>query len=312
MSIIAAFTGTYCREEPAIREIVQRTGFTYITDADIVAKASSLSGISESNIQKAFCARIPVFNQLTHEKELSIAYLKLALAETLRDDNIFINGFTSLLIPSSIADVLRICIISDLKARGLKALDLGLSVKKAFKILHKDDKDRMTWARFILGKDDPWDSSLYNMVLPANKMTPKEIGDLVAGAIGKVTFMRTLYAQKVIEDFVLASRVDVALIKKGQYHVATESDAGAITLTINKNVIMLKRLENNLQYEAKSISGVTSVTTKVGKQFYQSDIVRKFELIVPSKPFCVYDKRQFVSALSEKAVLRSNRVQIRL
>jgi two-component system response regulator CpxR len=124
--------------------------------------------------------------------------------------------------------------------------------------------------------------------------------------------MRTLYAQKVIEDFVLASRVDVALIKKGHYHVATESDAGAITLTINKNVIMLKRLENNLQYEAKSISGVTSVTTKVGKQFYQSDIVRKFELIVPSKPFCVYDKRQFVSALSEKAVLRSNRVQIRL
>jgi len=312
MSIIAAFTGTYCKEEPAIREIVQRTGFTYITDADIVAKASSLSDISESKIQKAFCARIPVFNQLTHEKELSIAYLKLALAETLRDDNIFINGFTSLLIPSSIADVLRICIISDMKARGLKALDLGLSVGKAFKILHKDDKDRMTWARFILGKDDPWDSSLYDMVLPTNKMAPKEIGDLIAGAIGKVNFMRTLYAQKVIEDFVLASCVDVTLIKKGHYDVNTGADAGAVTLTINKNVIMLKRLENNLQYEAKSIPGVTSVTTKVGKQFYQSDIVRKFELVVPSKPFRLYDQRQFVSALSEKAVLRSNRVSSRL
>jgi len=312
MSIIAAFTGTFCREEPAISEIIQRTGFRYLTDADIVAKTSCLSGFSESKIRKALYTRTPFFNQLTHEKELSIAYLKLALAETLRDDNVFINGFTSLLIPSSIADVLRICIISDMKSRGLKALDLGLSVRKAFKILHKDDKDRIMWVRGILGKDDPWDSSLYDMVLPTNKMTTEEIGDLIAGAIVRVTFMRTLYAQKVIEDFVLASQVDVAAIKKGHYYVAAEADAGAVTLTINKNVLMLKRLENSLQYEAKKISGVTAVTTKVGKQFHQADIVRKFELIVPSKPFTMYDEREFVSALSEKAVLRSNRARIRL
>lgn len=150
------------------------------------------------------------------------------------------------------------------------------------------------------------------MVLPTNKMSPEEIGDLVAGAIGGVTFMRTLYAQKVIEDFVLASQVDVATIKKGHYYVAAEADAGAVTLTINKNVLMLNRLENSLQYVAKQISGVTSVTTKVGKQFHQSDIVRKFELIVPSKPFPMYDERQFVSALSKKAVLRSNSARIRL
>jgi len=312
MSIIAAFTGKYCREDPAIREIIRRTGFRYLTDADIVAKASRLSGFSESKIQKAFCAQTPFFNQLTHEKELSIAYLKLALAETLTEDNIFINGFTSLLIPSSIADVLRICMISDIKSRELAAVDFGLSEIKAFKVLHKDDKDKIMWVRAILGKYDPWDSSLYDMVLPTNKMTAEEIGDIIAGAIGGVAFMRTLYAQKVIEDFVLASRVDVAVIKKGHYYVAAESDAGAVTLTINKNVLMLKRLENSLQYEAKKISGVTSVTTKVGKDFYRADIVRKFELIVPSKPFRMYDERQFVSRLSEEAVLRSNRAYKRL
>jgi hypothetical protein len=312
MSIIAAFTGTYCREDPAIREIVQRTGFTYLTDADIVAKASHLSRLSQSKIQKAFCARMPVLNQITHEKEQSIAYLKLALAETLTADNILINGFTSLLIPSSIADVLRICIISDMKSRGLAAVDSGLSEGKAFKVLHKDDKDRITWVRAILGKDDPWDSSLYDLVLPTNKMSTEEIGDLIAETIGRVPFMRTLYAEKVIEDFVLASRVDVAVIKKGHYNVPAEADAGAVSLTINKNVLMLKKLENGLQVEAKKISGVTSVTTKVGKQFYQSDIVRKFDLVMPAKPFLVDDGRKFAPALSEKAVLRSNRAYIRL
>jgi len=311
MSIIAAFTGTYCREEPAIKEIVQRTGFKYLTDADIVAKASCLSGFSENKIKKTFDIRAPFFNQLTHEKELSIAYLKSALAETLRDDNIVITGFTSLLIPSSIADALRLCIISDIKSRALAALDSGLSERKAFKILHKDDKDKTMWVQGTLGKDDPWDSSLYDMVLHTDKMTTEEIGDLIAGTIGRVAFMRTLYAQKVIEDFVLASQVAVAVIKKGHYYVAAEADAGAVTLTINKNVLMLKRLENSLQYEAKKLSGVASVATKVGKQFYRADIVRKFELISPSKPFPMYNERLFVSGLTDKAVVRSNRAYTR-
>ena len=307
MAIIAAFTGTYCGEEPAIREIIQRTGFRYVTDDDVVAKASGMSGFSETKLQNAFSTRTPFLNRLTREKELSIAYLKAALAEILIDDNISINGFTSLLIPASVADVLRISIIADMQSRGLKARDLGLSEKKAFKALHKDDEDRFTWVRDILGKDDPWDSSLYAMVLHTNKMTSAEIGDLIAGTIGGVAYMRTLYAQKMIEDFVLASRVDVAVIKKGHYYVAAEADAGEVTLTINKKVLMLKRLENGLQYEAKKIDGVTAVATKVGKDFYQADIVRKFELIVPPRPFSAFNERQFVPELSEKAVLRSNR-----
>ena len=306
MSIIAAFAGTYCKEEPAIREIVKRTGSKYLTDADIVSKASCLSGLSEGKILKAFYAKMPVFNQFTHEKELSVAYLKLALAKTLSEDNIFINGFTSLLIPSSITDLLRICIIADMKNRVSAAGESGMSEREALKTLHKDDEDRTAWVKGILEKDDPWDFSMYDMVLPTDKMTPEEIGSLVAKTMGRDIFIRSSSSEKAIKDFILASRIEAALIKEGHYYVTAEPDAGNVTLTINKNVLILKRLEDALQSVAGKISGVKYVTTKVGKQFYQADIVRKFDLEMPSKPFFTDDERQFLPTLSEKAVFERN------
>ena len=306
MSIIAAFAGTYCREEPAIKEIIKRTGYKYLTDADIVSKASCLSGLSEGKIIKAFYAKMPVFNQFTHEKELSVAYLKLALAKTLSEDNIFINGFTSLLIPSSITDLLRICIIADMKTRVSAAGESGMSERGALKTLHKDDEDRTTWVKGTLGKDDPWDFSMYDMVLPTDKMTPEEIGSLVAETMGRDIFIRSSSSEKAINDFILASRIEAALIKEGHYYVTAEPDAGNVTLTINKNVLILKRLEDALQSVAGKISGVKYVTTKVGKQFYQADIVRKFDLEMPSKPFFTDDERHFLPTLSEKAVFEKN------
>jgi PleD family two-component response regulator len=94
------------------------------------------------------------------------------------------------------------------------------------------------------------------------------------------------------------------LAKEGHYYVAAEADAGAVTLIINKNVLMLKRLEEELRPIAGKIDGVKSVATKVGKKFYQSDIVRKYDLEMPSKLLLVDDERQFVQTLSERLRLR--------
>jgi two-component system, OmpR family, response regulator CpxR len=302
MSIIAAFSGTYCIEETAIRDIARRTHFKYVTDDDIVFRACGLSGLNEEKIRKAFCSGTPFFNRVTHEKELSVAYLKLALAETLAEDNMFITGFTSLLIPVSISDVLRICIISDTQSRVSAAGNLGITEKDALTVLHKEDGNRAAWVKNIRGENDPWDSSLYDMVLPTDKMTSEEIGDLIAETIQRDIFMLSSSAQKAIDDFALASRIELELIKRGHFYVTAEADAGAVTLTTNRNVLILKWLERNLQSITKEISGVTCVATKVGKQFYQADIVRKFDLAKPSKPFLADDRRQFMPQLSEKTV----------
>ncbi|MEW6067444.1 MAG: response regulator [Nitrospirota bacterium] len=303
MSIISVFTGIYCNEESAIKEILKKTGYKYLTDTDIVSQASKLSGFSETKILKAFSAKTSVFNQFTHEKERAIIYLKLAVAETLTEDNILINGFTSLLIPAGIAHILKVCLIADMKYRVSMATSSGMSESEAIKIIHKSDEDKISWAKSILEKDDPWDVSIYDMVLPTDKTTPAGIADLVQKTLEKDILKASPDTGKAVQDFILASRVETALAKEG--HIITaEADAGAVTLTINKKVLMLKRLEEELQSIASKVIGVKSVTTKVGKKFYQADVYRKCDLEMPSKLLLVDDERQFAQTLSDRLRLR--------
>jgi len=303
MSIITVFTGKYCNEELAIKEILERTGYKYLTDSDIAAKAGRLSDLPESKILKAFSAKVSVFNQFTHDKERSIAYLKLAVAETLTEDNLLLNGFTSLLIPAGIAHILKVCLIADMKYRLSIAGSSGMSENEALKMLHKSDEDRMSWTKTILEKDDPWDVSIYDMVLPTDKMNSKAIADLVKNTLEKDILKTSAAGKKAIHDFILAARVETELIKAGHYIIAEAND-GAVTLIINKNVLMLKRLEEELRSLAIKIPGVQSVATKVGKKFYQPDIVRRYDLEMPSKLLLVDDERQFAETLSDRLHLR--------
>jgi two-component system, OmpR family, response regulator CpxR len=303
MSIITVFTGKYCNEELAIKEILEKTGYKYLTDSDIAAKAGRLSDLSQSKILKAFSGKVSVFNQFTHEKERSISYLKLAVAETITEDNLLINGFTSLLIPAGIAHILKVCLIADMKYRLSIAGSSGMSENEALKMLHKSDEDRMLWTKTILEKDDPWDVAIYDMVLPTDKINSKAIADLVKNTLDKDILKASADGKKAIHDFILAARVETELIKAGHYIIA-EADGGALTLTINKNVLMLKRLEEELQALAIKIPGVQSVATKVGRKFYQPDIVRRYDLEMPSKLLLVDDERQFAQTLSDRLHLR--------
>lgn len=303
MSIITVFTGSYCSEEQVINEILQKTGYKYLSDADIVSKASRLSDMSEGKIMKAFSAKTSAFNQFTHEKERSIAYLKLAVAETLSEDNILLNGFTSLLIPMTIAHILRICIIADMKHRIATAAATGMSESEATKTIHKGDEDRIAWTKSILDHDDPWNISLYDMLLPTDKMTVEEISELVVKNLERDILKSTDASRKAVQDFILAARVETALAREG-HSITAEADAGAVTLTINKKVLMLKRLEQELQAIALKVPGVQSVQTKVGKNFYQADVYRKYDLEMPSKLLLVDDERKFVQTLSERLSLR--------
>ncbi len=303
MSIITIFAGIYCNEESAIKEILKKTGYTYLTDADIVSKAVTLSDLSENKIVKAFSSKTSVFSQFSNEKERSIAYLKLAVAETLAGDNILVNGFTSLLIPPGIAHVLRVCLIADMKYRISNAHSSGMSENEARKIIRRSDEDRMSWTRSILERDDPWNISMYDMVLPTDKMTPAEIANLVEKTLERDVLKASADSSKAVQDFILASRVEIALAREGHI-IAAEADAGALVLTINKNVILLKKLEDELRSIASRVPGVQSVATKVGKKFHQSDIVRKYDFEMPSKLLIVDDERQFVQTLSERLRLR--------
>jgi CheY-like chemotaxis protein len=304
MSLISVFSGTYCGKEPIIEEVLSRTGFREIPDDAVLEKASSMSGLNVGKIRSAFESRTSVFNKFTHEKERSTAWIRLAVAEMLSEDEWLLNGFSGHLIPKDITHLLRICIIADIDTRVTMAeTDDGLGKKAALNRIHSSDEDRVHWVYSLFKTKDPWEPSLYDIVIPTDKSPLEESVDLIVENLRNEVILPTDSSRRAVADFLLASRVGVELAEEGHTVESTARD-GAVTVTIDKNVLMLNRLEAELKSIASRIEGVRSVETRIGKGFHRADIYRKYDFEVP-KLLLVDDEREFVQTLSERLLMRN-------
>ena len=305
MSVITLFSGAYCNAERIVQEVVDSTGYRVLTDEDLVAAAVLKSILDAEKIRRAFESKTSVFNKFTHEKERSIAYLKLALADALVDDNLLISGFSAVLVPAAISHILRICLIAELAFRTRVALESGgLAEKEAVRVIHREDENRAAWVDALFAGQDPWDADLYDLVIPVDKTSIEQASALIQENALKKIVQPNETSRQAVSDFQLAARVEVALTREG-HQVEVRAQDGQVRLIINRHVLMLNRLEDELKSIVNPISGVRSVTTEIGKEYHQTTIYRKHDFKVPSKVLLVDDEREFVQTLSERLQLRS-------
>jgi CheY-like chemotaxis protein len=304
MSIISVFSGSFCRADEIVASLLEQTELGHVTDDDIVRRASALSGISRDKLARPLSLKTSVFNSFTGERERSISHLRYAVAEQLLEGEFVIEGLCSQLVPRSISHVLRVCLIAGTTSRVDRAVsDEGLKPKEAGKLIRQQDEKKAAWVLAVTSATDPWDPDLYDVLIPTDKVDLDTAVDLVAQNLTKEVVQPTPSSQQAVEDFLIAARVEKKLAEQGHY-VGVESVSGAVTLTINKHVLMLGRLEDELKAIASPVEGVRSVTTQVGKDFYKPDIYRKMDFEKPSRVLLVDDEREFVQTLSERLEMR--------
>ncbi len=304
MSAMTIFSGTFCEKDAVVQKIIGKTGYALLTDESVIDKASDLSGIPGKKIGRVLENKTSIFNKFTHEKECAVAYLKLALAQKLSGNDFLIDGFSGLLVPEAIHHVLRICLIADMPKRVQKVCqEKGMNEKEALAMIHGEDQIRSAWVNDLFKIKDPWDTSLYDIVIPTDKMSMDKITALIEENLKSEVIQPTLSSRKATEDFLMSAHIEVALVKEG-HAVDVGARDGHITLTIHNNVLMLGRLEEELKTITGKIPGVKTVETRIGKGFYQPDIYRKYDFQVPSKVLLVDDEREFVQTLSERLLMR--------
>jgi len=304
MPIISLFSGTYCLGEKTVPVLLDRTGYKLVKDRDIVREASEHSPLSAEKLDRALSMRTSLFNSFTGEQERSVSQLRLTLAEKLSQDGLVVDGNCIHLIPRTVSHVLRVCLIADMSSRIDTAVSAeSISRTDAAKLIRRQDESRAAWVMKTTGRADPWDPELYDLLIPTDKMSSDEALELITHNLAKEVVQLTPLAKQAVEDFLVASRTERTLALQGHY-IDVECADGTVTLTINKHVLMLRRLEAELQRIAGQVEGVRMVTTRVGKDFYQPDIYRKMDFEKPSKVLLVDDEREFVQTLSERLEMR--------
>lgn len=304
MSCLTIFSSDFCNGSTVVKEVLDKTGFTLVTDNDIIERASKLSGMNEEKIERAFSPKTSIFNKFTHEKETALAHLKLGVAECLSESSLLIAGYAGLLVPREITHVLHVCLVGDIEYRiGVAMESQGINEKDAKKMIKELDQERGQWVKTLHGTDTPWDPSLYDLVIPIGSSNIKEAAALINDYLTKDIVKHTESSAQAVEDFLLSSKIAVALGHEG-HDVEVSVSMGQVTLTINKYVLMLSRLEDELKKIVNTIAGVQSVTTRTGENFHRTDVYRKCDFDIPSKVLLVDDEREFVQTLSERLILR--------
>jgi CheY-like chemotaxis protein len=305
MPVITVFNGLFCQAGKVVQRLLDTTDFELVTDQDVVAEAAALSGMPEEKLARAFSAGTSIFNAFSHEKERAVAWLRLAMAKKLLEkDNLLFSGFASQLPPQEIGHLLRVCLIAGIKERlDVARQEEGYAEKHAQKLIRHHDEDRADWVRLLKEVDDPWSDALYDMVVPVPKLGVEKSADLIREQAENAAVQATDASRAAVRDFLLAARVETELVGEG-HNVRVSADNGRVTLTINKHVLMLERLERELTELASKVEGVSDVVTQVGKGFHQTDIYRKVDFELPSKVLLVDDEREFVQTLSERLLLR--------
>lgn len=304
MPLISLVYGTYCCSEPFVAELERRSGYRRVEESEWIAEAADACGFAAEKLSRVLTGKTSIFNAFTHEMERSVACLRLALAGQLTEEGLLLCGRMAYLVPKTVTHVLRVCLIADRKFRAeVASRERSVDAKEALRILQKDDEALAAWVKATASDPDPWSPAHHDILLPTDKTTPGAAGDLILQHLESPAVKPTDGSRRAAADFLLASRVEAALANEG-HPVSVAATDGVVEITINKYVLMLSRLEDELKTIARKVPGVTEVRTRVGKDFHQADVYRRADFNLPSKILLVDDEREFAQTLSERLLMR--------
>ncbi|MCG6868817.1 MAG: response regulator [Gammaproteobacteria bacterium] len=303
MPLVIIFSGSFCRAEEVARRVAERLDCPPI-GAEVLQDASQESGLSVDKLIRALTGTPSMFNNLTHEREKGLIYVRAALARWLHTDHRVYHGLAAHLVPKEITHALRVCLIADRDFRVAQAGQEGLSADEARKRISKEDQELSQLTHHLL-HHSPWDASLYDLRIAMHSTPVDQAVDTIIDSARREAVRPTEQSLQKAIDFIFATRINVLLVQKGHYYCDVTARGSRVTVIINKNVIRLEPLAGELKAIVGAMDGVEEVETKVGPEFNQPDIVRSYDFEIPSRVLLVDDEQDFVSAISERLDLRN-------
>lgn len=262
MAIITISRGSYSRGKEVAEKLAQKLGYQCIS-RDILLEASDEFNIPEIKLVRALHDAPTVLERFQNGKERYLGYLKSALLQHVKTDNVVYHGLAGHYFLRKIPHVLKVRITADMDDRVKEEMVReNISAEKALYILKKDDEERRKWGIQVYGMD-PWDSRLYDMVLNVKTLTVDDIIQILADTVGKPAFRTTPESQKRIEDLALATKVQAALVKIAPT-VEVEADGGRVFVNaFGENVPQSNDLIDKIKSIAKAVDGVGEITLNI-------------------------------------------------
>jgi cytidylate kinase len=263
MAIITISRGSYSKGREVAEKVAERLGYR-LTSRDVLLEASDSFHIPEIKLVRAIHDAPSILERITHGKQCYLAYIQSALTSQAKDDNLVYHGLAGHLLLKEVPHVLKVRIIADLEARveaEMKREDMSSS--EARSLLLKDDEERRKWTQNLYGVD-PWDASLYDLVIHIHQLAVDDAVEFIVQAAGRPCFGTTPEAQRRIEDLALASQIKAALVKEDCYDIGVTSDYGNVAIYAPKGGRQQHRLHDKLEGVRRAIPDINNLEVLEG------------------------------------------------
>jgi len=197
MSIVALFPDTLTQGRELAMQLATRTGYTYRTTEDILAKASEKHNRQRSELAKAlepipFPWHRALFAQRTKDRLL----LEQEVSFLISEDNLIFQGFLGYPLFREVSHALRVRIF-----RGPVGAAQGKAAvsKQEVKLTRK-----WVWEAYRLNIDDP---ALYDAVINLDAMSAAEGAQVIQGMLQQKRFTPMTFSMQCIDNLTLSCKV---------------------------------------------------------------------------------------------------------
>lgn len=258
MPVITISRGSYSRGKEVAEKVATELGYGCIS-RDILLEASEEFNIPEIRLVRALHDAPSVLERFTHGRERYVSYIRKALLQHIRKDNIVYHGLAGHYFLLNLPHVLKIRIISDMEERVKEEVRReNISEEKARYILKKDDDERRRWGLRLYGIDT-WDSGLYDMVLHIKNLSVEDAAELICQTVRKPNFETTSESEKILENELLAAKVHAALVKISPRTIVT-ADNGVVSIGSSEGLSDIKtEASDEIKSIAENVEGVKEV-----------------------------------------------------
>ncbi len=262
MAIITISRGSYSKGKEVAEKVAERLNYRCLS-RDVILEASGLYHIPEIKLVKAIHDAPSVLDRIRGGKRAYIAYYKSALTGLVREDNIVYHGLAGHLLLKGVPHILKVRIIADLEDRVRNEMKQeGIGENAARSMILKDDQERRKWTMSLYGAD-PWDSSLYDLVIHIQRFTVSNAVDFVCQAAEMDQFRTTRESQQKMDDLALACRVKAALVELNA-DVEVTCEYGNVLVFAGTDERLARRLREKVKTLGREIGGINNIEVHSG------------------------------------------------
>jgi cytidylate kinase len=211
MAVITISRGSYSRGKEIAEKVAAKLNYECLS-RDLLLEVSEEHNIPELKLVHAIHDAPGLLKRLNRKEEKYIAFIKSALLNHLKEDNVVYHGLAGHFFVKDVPHALKVRVLSDMEDRvRLEMQRKNIDAEEARSILEKDDEQRSKWSLRLYGIDTA-DPSLYDLVVHIKQITVDDAVDMICDSISKEQFKTTPESQRLIEDLALSAAIHKALL----------------------------------------------------------------------------------------------------